>query len=386
MIHRMVSVSKRTALLISLIILCFASNAHGAVKYTIKKGDNLSKIAKRFRVSTGAIRKENGMSSGKLMPGAKIVIPVREASARKRRKGRHRHDDIGSKSVKPDNDDAGRQDDDQTVQESAPSSQPLYHVVKRGETLRSIAKNYSITVAELKEINGLKSVKVRKGRKLLVKRIGPKTYIVKRGDNIWKIAKKFDMDANDLMEMNEMGSPEIKTGQKLYLEQKVDTTQAETYKEKVAKIEEDLKVTAASEDFAKEDPKDKVITFAKKLLNIPYKFGGNSILGIDCSAYVKKVYGLLGVNLPRTAREQFKEGGEALDKDQLSIGDLVFFRTYASFPSHVGIYLGNNLFIHASSRGKKVTIDSLETPYYLKRFIGGKRFLTDEDAEADQQN
>ena len=75
-------------------------------------------------------------------------------------------------------------------------------------------------------------------------------------------------------------------------------------------------------------------------------------MGIDCSAYVQKVYKLIGIELPRSARLQFKEG-EIVDRDSLSIGDLVFFRTYASFPSHVGIYLGNDLFIHASSKGKK---------------------------------
>ena len=76
----------------------------------------------------------------------------------------------------------------------------------------------------------------------------------------------------------------------------------------------------------------------------------------------------------KQAREQFEEG-TPIDADNLSIGDLVFFRTYASYPSHVGIYLGNNLFIHASSKKKKVTIDSLKTPFYIKRYIGAKRLL-----------
>jgi len=100
-------------------------------------------------------------------------------------------------------------------------------------------------------------------------------------------------------------------------------------------------------------------------------------MGIDCSGYVQKVFGLLDVSLPRTAREQFHIG-EPVSKEELSIGDLVFFRTYASFPSHVGIYLGNDLFIHASSRSRKVSIDSLDTPYYVKRFIGAKRLFGDE--------
>lgn len=105
-------------------------------------------------------------------------------------------------------------------------------------------------------------------------------------------------------------------------------------------------------------------------------------MGIDCSAYVQKVYGLLEINLPRSAREQF-HAGEMVEKDDLSIGDLVFFRTYASFPSHVGIYLGNDLFIHASKKGRKVTIDSLNTPYYLKRFIGAKRIIEGEGEKGE---
>ena len=75
-----------------------------------------------------------------------------------------------------------------------------------------------------------------------------------------------------------------------------------------------------------------------------------------------------------------------LKKEELSIGDLVFFRTYASFPSHVGIYLGNNLFIHASEKGKKVRVDNLNAPYFVKRFIGAKRLLTDDEpANTDPQ-
>jgi cell wall-associated NlpC family hydrolase len=97
-------------------------------------------------------------------------------------------------------------------------------------------------------------------------------------------------------------------------------------------------------------------------------------LGIDCSAFVQKVYRFVDINLPRSAREQYVEGNP-VNRKELSVGDLVFFRTYASFPSHVGIYLGDDLFIHASSAKRKVSIDSLDTPYYLKRFIGAKRIL-----------
>jgi peptidoglycan endopeptidase LytE len=375
MIGRMKSLPKRTPLLITLFF--FAVSAQAAVHYTVKKGDTLSGIAKKFGISVKEIRHANEVNARKMRPGAKIVIPVHEAS-KKRAKKTARHEAAAGKVIAAE--------EKKAEEKTEEPSGALYHTVKKGETLRLIARRYSVSVAELKELNHLRSSRIKKGKKLIVARTEPGTYTVREGDTVETIAKKFDMEADQLMELNELESPELKQGQKLYVEGKVDTIRAEAYRERAEKLEEDLRKTEASEEFQNEDKKEKLITFAKKLLDIPYKFGGNSILGIDCSAYVKKVYGLLGIDLPRTAREQFNEGGEAVDKDHLSMGDLVFFRTYASFPSHVGIYLGDNLFIHASSKGRKVTINSLETPYYLKRFIGGKRLLTTDGQDTDQKD
>jgi peptidoglycan endopeptidase LytE len=352
-------------------------DVQASIDYTIKKGDNFSKIAKKYHVSLRELQRENGVPARHLRPGTKIVIPGNISTAGKSKTVRN------EEGSAPGDTSSSSTQDEATAAPSLPAAENLYHTVRKGDSLISIARRYAITVTDIKELNNLKSSKLKKGRKLLVKRIGPRTYTVKKGDNLRKIAKKFDMEADDLMEMNELESPSLTMGQKLYLEQKVDSDTAAAYHEAVGKnVEDEIKKDSESAEFADKPMQDKLIIFARKLINIPYKFGGNSILGIDCSAYVKKVYGFLGIELPRTAREQFK-AGETVDKDNLSIGDLVFFRTYASFPSHVGIYLGNNLFIHASSKGKKVTIDSLETPYYLKRFIGGKRLLTQETTEKD---
>ena len=75
--------------------------------------------------------------------------------------------------------------------------------------------------------------------------------------------------------------------------------------------------------------------------------------------------------------------GTEVTREELSLGDLVFFKTYASFPSHVGIYIGNNMFIHASSREKKVRVDSLDAPYYLRKFIGAKRLPLESEEAGD---
>lgn len=112
------------------------------------------------------------------------------------------------------------------------------------------------------------------------------------------------------------------------------------------------------------------------LLGIRYRFGGNSYTGIDCSAFVKKVFA--SQNLPRTAREQYVLG-ESVPAEELQKGDLLFFQTYADFPSHVGIYIGNRRMIHASSQGGRVMISRMDTDYFNSRFLGARRIPSDGD-------
>jgi hypothetical protein len=111
---------------------------------------------------------------------------------------------------------------------------------------------------------------------------------------------------------------------------------------------------------------------AYSFLGARYVFGGNSRNALDCSSFVQQVFRKEKVSLPRTAREQFSVGNEVMRGD-LRKGDLVFFQTYANFPSHVGIYLGNRKMIHASSRDRRVVISSMDTPYYLSRYLGARR-------------
>ncbi len=117
-----------------------------------------------------------------------------------------------------------------------------------------------------------------------------------------------------------------------------------------------------------------LVQVAQKFLGVKYSWGGTSLIdGLDCSAFVQKVFGMVGIDLPRTAREQIKVGLE-IPRDELQLGDLVFFKPdKAHRPDHVGIYIGNNLFIHASRVKQKVNIDSLDTRYFSTRFMGGRR-------------
>jgi cell wall-associated NlpC family hydrolase len=109
---------------------------------------------------------------------------------------------------------------------------------------------------------------------------------------------------------------------------------------------------------------------AMRFLGVPYSFGGTSGYGFDCSGFTQHVFAMMGVHLPRMADEQYYAGKRISGQPQP--GDLVFFHTYASGVSHVGISLGNDRFVHASS-SHGVMISSLHDSYWGPRFLGAKR-------------
>jgi len=120
--------------------------------------------------------------------------------------------------------------------------------------------------------------------------------------------------------------------------------------------------------------KDKLLEEIIKYLNTPYKFGGNSAKGIDCSAFTQTVFNnAFSITLLRSAREQYTQGIEINNLVDLKFGDLVFFNTRRKVrPGHVGIYIGSNLFAHASSK-YGVIVSTIEQDYYSRRFMGGRR-------------
>lgn len=123
---------------------------------------------------------------------------------------------------------------------------------------------------------------------------------------------------------------------------------------------------------------------AMGMIGIHYKYGGNNPEnGLDCSGLVRYVFkDAWGVNVPRTAAE-LSRSGEKIDKQDLQPGDLVFYNTLRRSFSHVGIYLGDNKFIHAPSAGGKVRIESMDLAYWKSRFNGARRI---NDPEPDSDN
>ena len=115
----------------------------------------------------------------------------------------------------------------------------------------------------------------------------------------------------------------------------------------------------------------RLVTLAFSQIGTLYRSGGTEPgTGFDCSGFTTWVYAKLGVNLPRSSREQFQEG-KVIDKSQLRKGDLVFFGNKKRI-THVGIYLEDNKFIHSSSSGDTVKISSLDDPAWVRKFTGAR--------------
>jgi len=114
---------------------------------------------------------------------------------------------------------------------------------------------------------------------------------------------------------------------------------------------------------------------AERFVGIPYLWGGNTVVdGMDCSGFVRAVFNLCGVNIPRTSAEQFRVG-RSVGVDDLVDGDLVFFGSSDDSISHVGIYVGSNRFVHAPRRGDEIKITPLQGFGVHKKFVGARRYF-----------
>ncbi|HSH35698.1 peptidoglycan-binding protein [Schnuerera sp.] len=121
---------------------------------------------------------------------------------------------------------------------------------------------------------------------------------------------------------------------------------------------------------------ENIVATAKKYLGTPYRYGGNSTNGFDCSGFTQFVYKQIGINISRSSSTQAKDGKQ-VSRNDLQIGDLLIFTgTSGSNPGHTGIYIGDNKFIHASSgKQSQVIITDLNSGYYSRRFICGRRLF-----------
>jgi LysM repeat protein len=335
----------------------FATSAF-ADTYTVKKGDTLSHIARNHSISVNKLKSLNGLNSDLIFPNQKLTVSKTSQT--------------GNTTAKPATQPTG----------TTTSTKTSTYKIVSGDTLSGIAQKHKISLANLKSWNKLTSDLIYPGQKLIVSKTtasapsagstpttpaptvpaptpavaSESVYTIKSGDTLGKIASQFNMTVTALKSLNNLSSDLIYAG-------------------KTLKVSGQATPTETTEDKKTEAPAatngDKVVQEAKALLGTPYVWGGSTTKGFDCSGFIYYVYNKTGKNLTRTSAEGYYNRSYYVDKPQ--VGDLVFFEnTYKKGISHVGIYLGNNEFIHAGN--DKVEISSLNNSYYKKHFESFKRF------------
>ena len=284
--------------------------------YKVKSGDTIAAIAKKFNLTHEALREANNLQGNKLRLNQVLNIPKKPTQKNAKAK-------------------------------KSPSPQLSSLTVKKGESIHSISKKTGVPVGEIKKINNLRTDSLKTGQKIL---------LAKAEINKKKTAKTVNppAEAADLEE-------EPDTDVDLAVDQPDDTLLAESDKDELSDAE-------LLDKWHNPEERKLIVRVAQAFLGAPYRFGGASLKGFDCSSLMQKIYQIFDVSLPRTSREQAKTGVK-VTRDHLIEGDLVFFNTRRPPIGHVGIYIGNDKFVHASSRKKGVKISSIEEPYYKNRFV-----------------
>ena len=161
------------------------------------------------------------------------------------------------------------------------------------------------------------------------------------------------------------------TGTKMSITGKTDNWYAVTYNNQKGYVSCDyLKISTSSNQASQ------IIATAKEYLGVPYVYGGTSPKGFDCSGLIYYVFKQYGYSLYRCADDMYYHDGTNVEKANLQPGDLVFFSSSSEAVGHVGMYIGNGQFIHASSGSGKVVITELEgCSYYITHYVGAKRIL-----------
>ncbi|MCP2035765.1 peptidoglycan endopeptidase LytE [Planomicrobium sp. HSC-17F08] len=332
--------------------LCIGATSADASSYTIKPGDTLWKVASSNNVSVANIKQWNNLKSDSIYPNQVLKLSATAPSKTP----------ASTTTATPSSTGA--------------SSQNLY-IVKSGDTLYKIASLHKTTVSNIQKLNNLSKNTISVGQKLKVSgsvaapaapkapapakttapAVSGSTYKVVSGDTLTNIAHRHGIAVTQLMNWNGLTSSSIRVGQVLNVKNATVVAQP-----KPTPVSQPAVPAAGAAG--------KVISTATSLTGIPYVWGGATPSGFDCSGYIYYVYNKAGVSLPRTNTTGYD--ARSYDVSNPKPGDLVFFsNTYRAGISHMGIYLGDNKFIHAG--GDRVQITSLSDSYWGKHFDGFKR-------------
>jgi len=323
-----------------------------AASHKVKSGDSLWKIANTYNTTVADLKKLNNLSGDIIFPNQ-----VLQTSSKKEEK----------------------------PSSSSSSSKGDTYTVKSGDTLSGIASKYGVSYTDIMKWNNLTTTLIFPGNVLTVsekKSSGgstppkqdkpssdPKppanatTYVVKSGDTLSHIARDYGVTVKDLQKWNNISSHIIHIGQKL-------TVKAGGKGDSGSVVEEPVTSTppTAHDGF----DVDQLIKAAKNVVGTPYVWGGQTTSGFDCSGFIHFAYNQAGMKASRTSTDGYFNRSYYVDKPQ--VGDLVFFKgTYRAGISHMGIYIGNNEFIHAGS-STGVTVTNLNNSYWKQHFDSFKRF------------
>jgi peptidoglycan DL-endopeptidase LytE len=328
----------------------FASMA-AAESVKVKSGDTLWELSNTYNISVNSIKDTNGLTSDFLRIGQVLEIPV-----------------------------VSKQTTSTPVSSTKTTQTQTNYKVKSGDSLWVIARANNTTVNDLKKLNGLTSDLIRVGQNLIVKKVVGETvvnsnsnesikqptntnstYIVKSGDSLWKIANQNNLTVAEIKVVNNLSSDVIRIGQVLKLN-------GEAMKSPSSVNNSTNKNVIAPETQNSSSKIDTMISEAKSLMGTPYRWAGNTPSGFDCSGFIYYVLNKV-TSVSRLSTAGYWDMMTSVSNP--SVGDFVYFTTYKAGPSHMGIYLGNNEFIHASSSG--VTISNLDNSYWKARYLGAKR-------------
>ncbi|MDN4492180.1 LysM peptidoglycan-binding domain-containing protein [Ureibacillus aquaedulcis] len=367
--------------------------------YTVSKGDTLTKIASANKTTVAQLKKWNNLKNDFLYVGQLLTVNADKQPT------------ASSKPAASDNKPVASSKPATSGKTPAPSkataATSFTYTVVKGDNLSKIAKAANTTVANIKKWNGLNSNAIFVGQKLKIgegkiavstpqvsTNQNPQadnskaesttdmgTYQVMKGDSLSKIATKFNVSVADIKKWNQFNSDLIYVGQAIKInsssivveqeagfdskeilvpDQKID---AKLSQEKAIKNN----VTAAGQAIY-----TKVLDLAHSLTGTPYVFAGNSPAGFDCSGFVKYVYSNAGLDVTRKSSNDYFMKDTTIVENPLP-GDVVFFKnTYIEGISHMGIYIGDDQFIHAGSNG--VQVSKLSYDYWESKFVAFKRF------------
>jgi len=210
-------------------------------------------------------------------------------------------------------------------------------------------------------------------------------YKVRQGDSLYEIARRYKITLEELKSLNKLPNNKILVGQEL----KVPVLPSTAAKKKTPQTESPVKPNQPTisagvskqgdkgkvSDSDTQPMRDRLVEAGFQLIGVKYRFSGLSeTSGLDCSGLVKTLFSKFNIDMPRSSREQYQKG-EKIEPDKLEAGDLVFFSSGGSAPTHVGIYLGNDKFLHAARKAKQVMVSDFTKFWNSMRYVGARRIM-----------